>query len=714
VIAVERQREQGSALIIALAFIAVFGLVIAAVLSFSEAGIRTTDAVRSARSLSYAADGATEMAINTMRTSNADCTATYPTLTPAINNTPVQVTADKVDGTTTCQFGLSGTNNVNNTPGKALQALAVGSEDGIVQGSNSTLNVTGDIFSGTRIRMGGAHARLAVTGRVDALGACDPGNNNNQNPISSTQPPLHCSNTGGGANPADAVDPNYPTETPNLTHQTVPGLNPATGVFTCPTGWLVQVQPGYYDDAASLTKVTGGTCKNKVLLFNPGVYYFDFDFTLATECASNPAPCTWTINDSANNNNPATGTNVVAGIPKGWSTTAATRPTIPASPCMTLGDGASAGVQFIFGGRSQVNVAGGSVEVCPPPNVNSQQISVYGYHGPSTAQSASLSPTGSVPVPLSPPPGNETVFQNPSNAYAIGTPVLTADANPIPTTNPTAGLTLTGFNQTTIPSGARLESGILRIAHKESTQVTTLKATVTPASGSPVITITSSSGAGCDASTTLCLNTTPSLVENDIDLRPLGITSPAQLVGAAVKYEATIATGKNATAGSANLDGIGLTVNYTPVGLEPLQGCLVATPYVTNGSTCANNTPRALVTTSGSGSNFILDGTLYAPTAVIDVNMTSDARVFGRGVIARAIHVAITPSSSSAVGVYDPTPNSGQASSSAGPGTRIVLFTACAPQAAGAACPSSQAYLRAKVLYDDVHNTVSVTSWNAT
>src|SRR5205823_4459920 len=116
-------------------------------------------------------------------------------------------------------------------------------------------------------------------------------------------------------------------------------------IFTCPTGWLVSLQQGYYDDAASLTKLTGGSCQNKVLLLNSGVYYFDFDFASApTDCASNATVCTWTISGSASGNNPASGTNVVAGLPKGgWDAApGGPRPTIPSSgACMTLADGAA-------------------------------------------------------------------------------------------------------------------------------------------------------------------------------------------------------------------------------------------------------------------------------------------------------------------------------------------------------------------------------------
>jgi hypothetical protein len=60
--------QDGQALVLALAFLAFFGLVIAALLSFAGANVLATSQLREQRSETYAADGATDAAINIART----------------------------------------------------------------------------------------------------------------------------------------------------------------------------------------------------------------------------------------------------------------------------------------------------------------------------------------------------------------------------------------------------------------------------------------------------------------------------------------------------------------------------------------------------------------------------------------------------------------------------------------------------------------------
>jgi hypothetical protein len=59
--------QEGQALVLALAFLAFFGLVIAALLSFAGANVLATSQLRQQRSATYAADGATDAAINIAR-----------------------------------------------------------------------------------------------------------------------------------------------------------------------------------------------------------------------------------------------------------------------------------------------------------------------------------------------------------------------------------------------------------------------------------------------------------------------------------------------------------------------------------------------------------------------------------------------------------------------------------------------------------------------
>ena len=78
--------------------------------------------------------------------------------------------------------------------------------------------------------------------------------------------------------------------------------------------------------------------------------------------------------------------------------------------------------------------------------------------------------------------------------------------------------------------------------------------------------------------------------------------------------------------------------SYPPAsGFRRQSGCV---SNVGPGPSCS------LLTMTGGGSFFSVAGTVYAPLARFDVQMTSDAtRVFGRGIIARSILVSITGSS---------------------------------------------------------------------
>lgn len=81
--------EDGQALVLALVFLLFFGLVIGAMLAFAGASVLSTERLREQRSTVYAADGATDAAIqialkNTTVGGYADprCLATIPTTPP--------------------------------------------------------------------------------------------------------------------------------------------------------------------------------------------------------------------------------------------------------------------------------------------------------------------------------------------------------------------------------------------------------------------------------------------------------------------------------------------------------------------------------------------------------------------------------------------------------------------------------------------------------
>ena len=155
-------------------------------------------------------------------------------------------------------------------------------------------------------------------------------------------------------------------------------MNPAA---TCAANNAVlQFSPGYYTNKAILTPAStvagytanGNACTLNYLYFQPGVYYFDFGF--------DPAFTSKIWNVAANQK-------VVGGEPNGWDPNVAdSLPPVPgggsAAACKTEANGGTTGVQFVFGGASQMTVSAASstVELCadPTPVGTNQQIAIYG------------------------------------------------------------------------------------------------------------------------------------------------------------------------------------------------------------------------------------------------------------------------------------------------------------------------------------------------
>lgn len=71
------RNEEGSALLLALAFLALFGLWIAAVLGFGNASVLATERLRDQRIAIYAADGAVQGAIQFIRGATDQCGWSY-------------------------------------------------------------------------------------------------------------------------------------------------------------------------------------------------------------------------------------------------------------------------------------------------------------------------------------------------------------------------------------------------------------------------------------------------------------------------------------------------------------------------------------------------------------------------------------------------------------------------------------------------------------
>ncbi|MEY2566190.1 MAG: hypothetical protein QOE35_719 [Actinomycetota bacterium] len=678
--------ETGSALVIALVFLSVFGLLMGFLLSFSETAFKATGVVRQKRSQSYSADGAVDAAIKAMQSYTL---ATCPTFTPqAINGVSTKVFTNGVGST--CAPN-SDEDNLTNAPGQAVLTMATGSEDGFTNSSSNTLAVGGSVFSNTTI-IGGSK-QIAVDGLVEAKGTCS-GITSADADGSGNPQGVKCSNTGGGFDPAHGVDPNYPAETTVVPTRLV---GP-----TCPAGWLVTLQPGYYDSAAALSALTGSACADRVLWFKPGVYYFDFSF--ASGCSS--VSCVWSIQPGGSRTS-----YVVGGEPLGWDPTAGARPTnvFPTDPALPRPQAcrtgkttpkATTGVEFIFGGQSQISMANGaSLELCAPPNTTKQQIALYGL------KTGSAAPTATQVVPnANAGVAGDLAFSNPTNAYAFD--ASTADAS-LPSNNTKAGIALVGYGLSPAPAaGSRLEGALLRIRHREvgGTAGTTVRATVTLATGATCpATGWTNDAAGCHRAFTLGFKT--ALAEDQVNLVANGLTTVSQALGFSVAYEVLRNT---SPATAASLDAVVADVTYTTPAFESLGGCLAVAPYPATSGSCA-------LITAGPKPRVAFNGTVYAPTAAIDLHLNQDASASGRGIIARTLVLSLS-------GNLAP----GQAAISSpvvavsGSGTsRRILFTAkyCATAPATVGSCSDAALttlLEARVDFDDLSPThpATVRSWD--
>ncbi|MFD7032538.1 hypothetical protein ACFWAR_31400 [Streptomyces sp. NPDC059917] len=518
-----RGDEQGATLILALAFIVVFGLVAVSVLSFAGTGLKAAKAYADQGRLGYSADGATQLAIKNFAQGNpcADYTA------PPINGRRMIVHCDPLKASAATTRATQ--------PQAALHSLGRGEKDGINVSARG-LRVQGGVFSQSNITTG-AGASMAVSGDVSAVGACSGALSQPQLPATQT-PYAHACANDTPPDPADAVVGADPDHTPPATAVPVRRTAPAC---PGPGAWLVRLQPGYYDDARALNGLTGGGCPGVVVWLQPGLYHFDFTFT--------GGPAVWTVDDPT--------VSVVGGTQAGWDPAAPSRPTVPnPGGCDRT---RAEGVALMMGGGSRLQVDRGQAELCAPVTPDAQQVAVYGVQPPKPSHT--LQPTAVVA---------NTGFTNPGQALTsgerpappgcpqpTGTTSCTADAVLDPTTRRSASVQLGGFAPQ-VPPGSVITAAKLRIGHRDDGDLTAPGA----------VKVTTAVGADTCRTADLPRHTAPA-VDPPIDLLgACGLTDPARLTGLTVTYAATLDPG--GAAATERLDGIRLEVAYrTPTTFKP-------------------------------------------------------------------------------------------------------------------------------------------------
>ena len=609
-----RRDDDGAALIIVLILVTVIALGLGALLSFADTSLRSTMNLRGQAATAAGADGAIQAAITNIRNSTYRAAAGTPcfdggdTLSlPAFDgatSAAVTCNADPASVLIQCPSLTQ-----CNRPGTAILTLgSIPGEAGVTisQPNTSAFRVHGTVFSNSTINV--ASGSLNTTGGpVYARGTCS-------GTIQST-PAAQCSYAGASSLGAD---PGYP---PGIS--TVPAYQPLPSCTTANS--VVRFSPGYYDDAAKLSAMMDGNsaCKHSTWWFQPGTYYFDFHNSGAN---GNPLLASganvWTISDGY----------LVAGAPIGADGTPLATPAVPASipgACNNpINDNTAVGVQFIFGGDSQMVVdKDGQAELCGTYSATKPPVAVYGLTSGGDSPTAATLKVSGVPA---------------AGAFTTGataTNLANADSTKFATwtsgkKNDNGTVTVDGFAPPAgIPAGSVLKNATVRVVHRHGDAASSddLSVTVTPSGGTPV-------------STTLSGHTGGTAWQTDQAAVDTGGGSIARAVYAGTFTGARIAVtaGLAANKDTEDIDAIQLDLTYLPPALRAQTGCVVTGPYTTTGSA----TSCALITNTGSPKNrFYVQGTTYAPRAVLDVTLNNiSEQVFRFGVISRALRVKQTGS----------------------------------------------------------------------
>ncbi len=557
------RNEDGGTLVLALVFVTVVSLLIGGTLAFAQVSVRLGDTLAEGRGTLYAVDGAMEAAIAKLEAAGA------------CGNSPIELNG--IEPSVSCISGIGGGFGSAGSEEAFSQALlAVGNAEGITQAPGSDpVTIGGSVFSNAAVAaVLGAASGLKVQGRLGAVGSCNAG-------VSAA--PLECD-----------LGPGKTLATPMAASE-IESLPTYKEVPPCPATGPAVLEAGYYDNAAGLSLLTSDACGATVVWFKPGDYFFNFDYQSGTPC-SPASDCIWTIDDDS--------VKVVAGSSLAPSA-GATVPGVCAS-----GD---PGVQFVFGGQSQMEVLDGDFELCAR-KASPEDISIFGLATPV------MPPTIEPFTDREPDPLQGSVMGFETLARAVDIDGLFADAD-LTAATPTASVTLEAYDIAPLPPGAKITSASLKVKHKQSVVgVVDARATVV---GSPDVVLN-----GCPVAMVACEETP-------------GISlSASQLNGGFdITYEATLSSGPGVTA---SLDGIYLSYAYQAPYLEPLSGCHGPPPPAYPGATrCAlfkaRNTPAI-----GIG------GLLYSPGAVLDLELTDIARpVLSGGAIVRTARLGLTDATES-------------------------------------------------------------------
>lgn len=165
-------RDQGSALIMAIVFVTVIGVAMAAGLGYAAATIRAqSTSYAPARDKLYASDAAIKAAINYVRNNPSEGnSATNPDCAPERDYGTIR---DEIVTIQVCpQGGLSLTPKGGGSAW-GLQTLAVGGEEGLVVDGKVGVQVNGNVLANSAIDVASNSSLSIAGGQVKALGGCN-------------------------------------------------------------------------------------------------------------------------------------------------------------------------------------------------------------------------------------------------------------------------------------------------------------------------------------------------------------------------------------------------------------------------------------------------------------------------------------------------------------------------------------------------------------
>lgn len=674
--------DSGASLILALILITVIATVVSALMGLSDTSLRATLNMRDQASTSATAEAAVQAAVNNIRNSTFNagtgqhCFGGSDTLSLAnfagTASASVSCTADPITAHIQCATAAQ-----CNRPNAAI--LTTGNsatEDGITvdQPTGSTFRVHGPVFSNSTISIN--NGSLTTNNAVYARRACT-------GTITST-PAASCSY---GSPNALGNDPHYAAaiSSPPV-YRALPTCDTANSVVT--------FRPGYYDDAVGLTNMMAGnsSCRHSTWWFQPGTYYFDFHNASTTRGPSlSSGDDVWRIDDGY----------LVAGTPVNAAGAVISTPSVPATipgACANpLANPTATGVQFIFGGDSQLQIKSGQAEICGTYSTSKPPVAIYGLTSGSATTTAL---TGLTPSAVTGTGGytNATVarLSTVDNSYASWKSVKKNDS---------ATVTVTGYAPpAAIPAGSMLTSATVQVTHRHSDNGSSDKLSVdlTPTGGNTISgTVTGHAGGGAFQTDTITL-----------DAAATGAIANAIYSGTFTGATIALTANLSANNDTEDVDAVVLNLSYVAPALRALSGCLTVVPYTGGGSSCA-----LVSSLNYSGNKFYVQGTTYAPGAVMDLTLNNSAeQVFEFGVVLRALWVKETGSlryDGPVIQIPDDSPGY----------TLAVYLTAYVCLSGGTCTPgSSSAILRAKVALVDAdlssptagQRQVVVISWSGT